>query len=102
MSQEDFWTTEEGLDLRLEDPAEAVTWETINDATILTGSEAGATTFEWVTEIGPTTCNYCDAQSGRRYRTGQFTPDIPTHPNCRCHWDVLFEMGNTSSLVRDD
>jgi hypothetical protein len=81
MSSE-FWLSDYGIELRLEDLAEAVTWETFNNATRLAGSEAGAKEFEWVTEIGPTTCNYCDSQSGRRYRIGQFIPQIPAHNNC--------------------
>jgi hypothetical protein len=90
MSSE-FWLSEQGLDVRLQDLAEAVTWETFNDMTQLTGNEEHAKAFEWVTEISPETCDYCDGQSGRRYRIGQFLPQIPSHPNCRCHWDVLFE-----------
>jgi hypothetical protein len=73
--------------------AEAVTWRTINGAIQVYGSEAGVDDFEWVTqydEVNP--CDYCDSQSGRRYRRGQFMPEIPAHPNCRCFWDVHFKL----------
>jgi len=92
----DFWLSEQGIEVRLQDLAEAVTWETVNNATRLTGSEAGAKVFEWITEIGPETCNYCDSQSGRRYRIGQFIPQIPAHPNC-LHPNTL--VHTTSGLV---
>jgi hypothetical protein len=94
---ESFWTTDYGILLRLEDLAEAVVWRTINNATQILASEAGAKELVWVTEIDEKTCDYCDGQSGRRYRIGQFLPQIPAHPHCRCHWDVRFEMGTVPS-----
>lgn len=90
---EGFWSSDQGILMRLEDLSEAVVWQTFNNATQLVGSEAGATMFEWVSEIDEKTCNYCDRQSGRRYRVGQFIPRIPAHPGCRCFWTVYFETG---------
>lgn len=91
LSTPDFWTSDKGLLLRLDDLAESITWETVNNSLRILASEAGIKNFEWVTEIGPTTCDYCDAQSGRRYRVGQFMPRLPAHVSCRCHWDILTE-----------
>ena len=45
--------------------------------------------FEWVTQIDERSCDYCDSQSGRIYRFGQFMPEIPAHPNCRCYWRLI-------------
>lgn len=90
MSRADYWTSDEGILLRLEMMSEFVVWRTVNRAIQIYGSEAGAETFEWVSEIDQNTCGYCDSQSGRRYRRGQFMPEIPAHPRCRCHWDVHF------------
>lgn len=87
----DFWSSDKGLLLRLDDLAESVTWETVNNAFRILASEAGIRNFEWVTEISPNTCSYCDAQSGRRYRVGQFMPRLPAHIACKCHWDILTE-----------
>jgi hypothetical protein len=85
----DFWKSEEGLLARFDMLSEYATWRTVNGALQAYASEAGVKEFEWVTEITETTCNYCDGQSGRRYRIGQFMPQIPVHYFCRCHWAII-------------
>lgn len=92
--EEYFWTSDAGILLRLEDLAQMVVWRTVNNAIQIIGSEIGAKGFEWITEIDNKTCDYCDGQSGRRYRVGQFMPQIPAHPNCRCHWDMLLSLSS--------
>jgi hypothetical protein len=91
LSSSDFWSTNEGLYVRIEDLAESMTWQVINESLKVLGTQAGATEFEWITEVDERSCDYCDSQSGRRYKRGQFVPNIPVHPNCRCHWDVHFQ-----------
>ena len=85
-----FWTTPEGISMRLEELAESITWQTVNNSIQILGSNAGAVGMEWVTEIDDVTCNYCDGQSGRRYKFGQFLPQCPAHPHCRCHWEIVY------------
>jgi len=87
---EDFWSSPKGIEMRLQDLAESITWHTVNNAIQILGSNAGAKELEWVTEIDDRSCNFCDSQSGRRYKFGQFIPLIPHHPHCRCHWDLIF------------
>jgi hypothetical protein len=88
---EAFWKSDKGIEARIEMLSEQVVWRTFNNAMKAYAGEHGITTFEWVTQITPNTCNYCDAQSGRRYRVGQFMPQCPSHPFCLCHWDVIVE-----------
>lgn len=89
---EDYWKSDQGLAARIEMLAEQVIWKTFNGAMKAYAGESGIKQFEWVTQIDVRTCNYCDAQSGRRYRIGQFMPEIPAHPDCRCHWDIIIEQ----------
>jgi SPP1 gp7 family putative phage head morphogenesis protein len=86
-----FWKSDVGIAARIEMLAEQVIWQTFNHALKAYAGESGVKQFEWVTEIDVRTCNYCDAQSGRRYRIGQFMPEIPCHIFCRCHWDVVIQ-----------
>lgn len=72
--------------------SEFVVWRTVNNSLQIYGSEAGADEFEWVTDIGAGTCAYCDSQSGRRYKRGQFMPRIPAHYGCKCFWDAHFKL----------
>jgi hypothetical protein len=85
----DFWKSDAGLSARIEMLSEQIIWKSFNNAMQAYAGESGIKVLEWVTMIGPNTCNYCDGQSGRRYRVGQFMPQIPAHPSCRCHWDIL-------------
>ncbi|MCJ7762674.1 hypothetical protein MUP38_04370 [Candidatus Bathyarchaeota archaeon] len=90
---ESFWTSEAGFLLRLDMLSQDIVWRTINNSIQLIGGEAGVREFEWVTEyLDNEPCNYCDSQSGRRYRVGQFIPRIPAHTNCKCHWSMRLEL----------
>jgi len=89
---EEFWLSEEGILIRLEDLAHDFSFKTYNGALKANFQEAGFKEFEWVTVIDKDTCNYCDSQAGRRYRIGQFLPKMPAHIKCRCFWDVRMEI----------
>jgi hypothetical protein len=86
---EDYWSTPEGIQVRLDFLGHDVVWSSYNEASQITLRELGASWVEWVTEITPRTCDYCDRQSGRRYHLGQFVPKLPRHPNCRCWWQLV-------------
>lgn len=88
---EAFWKSDAGISARIEMLAEQVIWHTFNNALKAYAGESGVKQFEWVTQIDVRTCNYCDAQSGRRYRIGQFMPQMNPHSGCRCHWDVVIQ-----------
>jgi len=91
MSKDAYWTSDKGINVRLEDLAEHIAYRTYNNAIQVYAANSEVYRFEWVTSIDESTCNYCDGQSGRRYRKGQFMPQIPAHIGCRCAWDVLLE-----------
>lgn len=86
----DFWSSPEGLEIRLEDLAESLTWESINKTLEVLGEKVGVQRLEWVSEIDDRTCNYCDGQSGRTYEVGGLLPAMPAHPHCRCHWEIVY------------
>jgi hypothetical protein len=85
----DYWSTDEGIQIRLDFLSHDIVWGGYNEATQLTLRELGEKYIEWATEITLHTCDYCDSQSGRRYRLGQFMPWLPAHPNCKCWWALV-------------
>jgi len=89
---EDFWLSDEGILVRLEDLAHDFTFKVYNGALKGAFKEAGIKALEWVTTIDEKTCDYCDSQAGRRYNIGQFLPKIPAHIKCRCFWDMLIGL----------
>jgi len=89
---EEFWSSDEGILLRLEDLAHDFTYKTFNGAVKGSFREAGITEFEWVTTIDDRTCNRCDSLSGRRFKATQFMPKIPLHVGCRCFLDAYIEL----------
>ncbi len=84
---EDFWTSAAGIELRLQDLAESLTWTAINETIEILGEESGLIDeLDWVSEIDDVTCKYCLGQSGRSYKIGGLLPAMPAHNKCRCHW----------------
>ena len=92
MGEEDFWTSEEGITLRLEDLAGDFTMKVYNGALRGSFKEAGFDLLEWVSVIDINTCSACLDLSGRVYRGSGFLPRQPRHPNCRCFMDVYMRM----------
>jgi len=87
----DFWTSDEGILVRLEDLAWGLDTEVYNNAIqvhVKSNPVLPVVEFEYVTEGDERVCPDCDAFSGRRYRVGQFMPQLPRHPGCRCFWDL--------------
>jgi len=87
---EEFWTSDKGILIRMEDLAHDFSLRTYNGALKGAFREAGFKELMWVSVIDARTCNYCDSQNGRRYHTGMFLPRMPSHPSCRCMWDIFF------------
>ena len=85
---QEFWTSEEGILIRLEDLAHDFTFKMYNGAVRAYAKDAGFRVFKWVTAIGAWTCRYCLGQHGREYKVGQFMPKLPAHVKCNCYWDV--------------
>lgn len=86
---EEFWSSPEGIETRLDMLAESIQLTSINDAVKAYARDNDVTELLWVTDEDEHTCDFCDGQSGRPYRIGQFMPDIPVHPGCRCGWDLV-------------
>jgi len=85
---ESFWLSEKGILIRLEDLAGDFTFRVYNNALKGNFKEAGFTKFVWVAVEDDKICGKCLARSGKVYRSGQFMPNIPAHPHCRCLFDI--------------
>ena len=87
----DFWTSDRGILIRLEDLAWALNTEVYNNAIqvhVKANPGLPVVEFEFVTAGDDKVCADCDSFSGRRYRVGQFMPRLPRHGGCRCFWDL--------------
>jgi len=91
---EDFWLSDEGILIRMEDLAHDFTFKVYNGALKGAFREAGIQEFIWVTDYtkGNIPCNYCDGQNGRPYTSGQFLPKMPAHNKCKCFWDARIKV----------
>lgn len=90
---QEFWTSDEGILIRLEDLSHDFVFKVYNGAVRAYAKDAGFKKFKWISVLGLTTCKYCENQHGRIYRVGQFLPKIPAHVGCNCFWDCLIEAG---------
>jgi len=59
---QEFWSSEEGIIIRLEDLAHDFTFKTYNHALKAYFKDAGFKRFRWVTAVGKWTCKYCLSQ----------------------------------------
>ena len=85
----DFWKTSEGFKRRIEALAEDFTFGLFNDALTEIGKKNNAKYFMWMGYPDANICGYCSRFVGNVYRTGQFLPRLPAHPNCRCSWEII-------------
>lgn len=92
MPGQEFWSSEEGVLIRLDDLAHDFSFRIYNGALQGYFKESGFKEFMWVSVVDLRVCNYCDGQNGRRYKSGQFLPRMPAHPSCRCMWDIYMEL----------
>lgn len=89
---ESFWTSDEGILLRLEDLAGDFTFKTYNGALLGNFREAGFSKLVWVGVEDDKICEDCLDHVGRVYRSYGFLPKMPRHIKCRCLWDILMEL----------
>jgi hypothetical protein len=93
---EGYWSSTEGLLLRLDMLAGSISTGTYNNAIQVTASVYGVQYFK---VAGPEPkCPYCIQYYGKIYRQGQFTPEFPAHPNCPHLFDVYFPWQEESSF----
>lgn len=88
---ESFWTSEAGLLVRLEDLSWTLHTQVYNNAIQVRVNADPALSiveFGYVTEGDNRVCEDCSRFEGRRFRRGQFMPNLPRHPGCRCYWDL--------------
>lgn len=90
--QENFWLSDEGIFLRLEDLAGDFSFKTYNGALIGNFREAGFSELVWVGVEDDSICEDCLDHVGRVYRASGFLPKMPRHIRCRCLWDVWMEL----------
>ena len=82
--------------------SQSFTHKIVNNALIIYGVSGGITRWRWATNPGASKtgpCPYCDSQSGRIYRKGQFLPSLPAHAGCVCGWELMFEPGEIPAYV---
>jgi len=91
---QEFWLSDEGILIRLEDLAHDFVFQTYNGALKGTFKDAGFKEFIWVADYtkGNIPCNYCDGQNDRSYRAGMFLPRMPAHVKCKCFWDARIAL----------
>ncbi len=90
----EYWSSPEGIMKRIDMLSQSFTYKTVNSALMAYGESAGITQWRWVTNPGASVsgpCVYCDSQSGRIYRKGQFLPPLPAHANCVCTWELMYD-----------
>jgi len=88
MSEGEFWDSDKGIALRLEDLAHELNWKVYNNALHMSFKEAGFKGLVWIaTYVNNIPCIFCDAHHGRKYRVGQFLPRMPHHIKCKCIWN---------------
>jgi hypothetical protein len=92
---EGYWSSDEGLLMRLDMLTGAIQTGTYNNALKICGSVYGVQYFK-VAGLEPK-CPYCKQYYGRVYRSGQFMPDFPAHPNCPHLFDIYFPWQEESS-----
>lgn len=93
VNKEEFWTSDEGILIRLQDLAHDFVFKTFNGAVRGYAKDAGFKKFKWISVLrAGHTCKYCWNQHNRIYRSGQFMPKIPAHIGCECFWDILIEL----------
>jgi len=94
--KEEFWTSKEGILIRLEDLSHDFTFKVFNGAVRGYIKDAGFKKFGWVTSedniARGVSCEYCKRQNGKEYKVGQFLPKIPAHIGCDCFWDILIAL----------
>lgn len=90
----DYWYTPAGIMARINMLSESFTYKIVNNALLAYGQSGGITRWRWTTNPGASRtgpCAYCDSQSGRIYRKGQFLPPLPAHANCVCTWELMYD-----------
>jgi len=92
--QEEFWTSDEGILIRMEDLAHDFTFRIYNGAMKGLFKDSGFKELVWVADYTKVTkpCDYCDSQNGRPYHIGMFLPRMPAHQHCKCGWDVRIAL----------
>lgn len=92
MTEQDFWTSDEGVLIRLEDLAGDFAFKVYNGALLGSFREAGFSKLVWVGVEDDNICDDCFGHSGRVYRSYGFLPKMPRHVRCRCLWDIFVEL----------
>jgi hypothetical protein len=78
--------------------AESVELTSINDAVKAYAEDNGVSQLRWISNEDEDTCEFCIGQSGRSYKIGEFMPDIPVHPGCRCSWEIVVDAENVAAM----
>ena len=88
----DYWRGAEGIKRRIEMLAQHFTYQIVNNSLMFYGYSRGVTHVRWVTMEDERVCPICGPLEGRIYRKGQFMAPLPAHANCRCRWELIYDV----------
>jgi SPP1 gp7 family putative phage head morphogenesis protein len=89
MSQNDYWSTTQGIDQRLELLTTDFTYRIYNSTIQIYGKKNGVDVVQWEGSLDERTCKYCMAKIGRLYKVSWILPYLPHHLRCRCTWRLV-------------
>ncbi len=84
----EYWKSNAGIIERINMIGEDFTFRTYNNALAAYGSHVFSS-MQWMGY--PDACEKCAPYIGRTYRSGQYIPKLPKHPNCRCTWKLILK-----------
>jgi len=88
----DYWRTPEGISRRIDMLAQHFTYRVVNNSLMFYGYSKGVIHVMWVTREDERVCPICGPLEGRVYRKGQFMAPLPAHANCRCRWELIYDV----------
>lgn len=94
----DLDTDPEAVQLRVEQTSWYIVWKTHNDAVLSVAQKAGHTHIRWITAMDERVCPVCVANEG--VHRIDSAPELPPHPECRCHWEFIETLDGRTALSR--
>ena len=90
----DYWSSIDGIYIRLNMLGETVVWDYFNGAIKVCANAFGIRKLQITGPLDERICDYCEGLfdengEGETYMIWQFMPDLPAHPGCRHFWDVM-------------
>ena len=93
-TDEDYWSSQDGIYERLNMLGETVVWDYFNGAVKVSANAFDIRQLQITGPLDERICEYCEGLydengEGKVYMVWQFMPYLPAHPGCRHFWDVM-------------